>query len=122
MAAAVEQRNDEQGISWPAAIAPWDVEIVAVGKPDSDEVSKAVQLAAELESAGVSVLVDDRDQSPGGKFADADLLGCPLRLTIGRKGLERGVVEAKTRSDGGASDLPLGTAVASAVDLLQEQS
>jgi prolyl-tRNA synthetase len=115
-AAAIEQNNDDSGIVWPAGIAPWDVEIVALGKPDSAEVAQANQLAEEIESQGLSVLVDDRDASPGEKFADADLLGCPLRLTVGRKGLERGVVEGRKRA-GGDEELELATTASLAVDL-----
>ncbi|MEI6447813.1 MAG: proline--tRNA ligase [Actinomycetes bacterium] len=94
-AAAVEQRGGDTEIPWPRAIAPWDVEIVAIGKPESDEVRTALEIAAELDQQGLSTVVDDRDSSPGAKFADADLIGCPLRLTVGRKGLERGVIEGR---------------------------
>ena len=121
-AAAVEQRNDERGIAWPPSIAPWDLEVVALGKPDSDEVSKALELAGELDRAGLSVLVDDRDQSPGGKFADADLLGCPVRLTVGRKGLERGVIEARVRATGEDSELQVADAAAAAEALFRSLS
>ena len=121
-AAAVEQRNDDRGIYWPKEIAPWDIEIVAVGKPDSDEVVKALQIAQELESEGIRVLVDDRDSSPGGKFADADLLGCPIRLTVGRKGLERGIVEARVRATGADSELAVDGASAAAFDLYRSLS
>ena len=120
-AAAVEQRADENGIEWPSAIAPWDVELVALGKPDSDEVAKAFALGKELEAEGFSVLLDDRDASPGQKFADADLLGVPLRLTFGRKGLERGVVEAKRRG-GEQTDLPLDAVREMSLSLLKELS
>ena len=120
-AAAVEQRADENGIEWPSAIAPWDVELVALGKPDSDEVAKAFALGEELEAEGFSVLLDDRDASPGQKFADADLLGVPLRLTFGRKGLERGVVEAKRRG-GEQTDLPLEAVGEMSLSLLKELS
>jgi len=120
-AAAVEQRADENGIDWPAAIAPWDVEIVALGKPGSDEIAKAELIAAEIETAGAKVLLDDRDASPGEKFADADLLGVPLRLTLGRKGLERGVVEARRRN-GEQSDLAIENAANLVMDLLREES
>ena len=87
-AAAIEQFADENGISWPKSIAPWDVEIVAIGKPDTPEREAAEQLYAELSEAGLNVLIDDRDSGPGEKFADAELLGVPLRLTIGNRSLE----------------------------------
>jgi len=97
VAAAIEQNADENGIAWPRAIAPWEVELVGLGKPGSDEHAAAERLYEELQAAGVSVLYDDRDAGPGEKFTDAELLGCPLRLTVGRKSLESGVAEAQGR-------------------------
>jgi prolyl-tRNA synthetase len=96
-AAAVEQNADEQGISWPRSIAPWDVSLVSAGKSGSDERAAAERLYEELESAGLKVLFDDRDAGPGEKFADAELIGCPLRITVGRRSLESGTAEAKVR-------------------------
>jgi prolyl-tRNA synthetase len=96
-AAAVEQFADEQGISWPKALAPWDVEVVALGKPGSQELAAAQALYDELLAVGLDVLLDDRDAGPGNKFADAELLGCPLRLTVGRRSLEAGAAEAQVR-------------------------
>ena len=96
-AAAIEQYADEKGISWPRAIAPWDVEIVAIGKPGTPERDAAEALYAELSEAGLDVLLDDRDAGPGEKFADAELLGVPLRLTVGKRSLESGRAEAQAR-------------------------
>src|SRR3954447_16483513 len=96
-AAAVEQYADEQGISWPRAIAPWDVELVGLGRPDTPEREAAEKLYAELREAGIDVLYDDRDAGPGEKFADAELLGVPLRLTLGKRSLQSGAVEAQVR-------------------------
>jgi prolyl-tRNA synthetase len=96
-AAAIEQYADERGISWPRAIAPWDVEIVAIGKPGTREREAADALYAELSEAGFKVLFDDRDAGPGEKFADAELLGVPLRLTVGKRSLESGQAEAQAR-------------------------
>jgi prolyl-tRNA synthetase len=96
-AAAIEQYADERGISWPRAIAPWDVEIVAIGKPGTPEREAADALYAELSEAGFKVLFDDRDAGPGEKFADAELLGVPLRLTVGKRSLESGQAEAQAR-------------------------
>jgi prolyl-tRNA synthetase len=96
-AAAVEQYADEQGIAWPRAIAPWDVELVGLGKPGSDERAAAERLYEELRAAGVDVLYDDRDAGPGEKLTDAELLGVPLRLTLGRRSLQSGTVEAQVR-------------------------
>jgi prolyl-tRNA synthetase len=102
-AAAVEQFHDEQGIAWPKAIAPYDVEVVGLGKPDSDEARAAEALYGELQAAGLDVLLDDRAAGAGEKFADAELLGCPLRLTVGRRSLESGAAEAVARR--GRADL-----------------
>jgi prolyl-tRNA synthetase len=96
-AAAVEQFADEKGIAWPRALAPWDVEIVVLGKAGSDELAAAEKLYEELRAQGLDVLLDDRDLGPGAKFADAELLGCPLRLTIGRRSLKEGRIEAQRR-------------------------
>jgi len=102
-AAAVEQFHDEQGIAWPKAIAPYDVEVVALGKPGTDEARAAEGLYDELRAGGLSVLLDDRGAGAGEKFADAELLGCPLRLTVGRRSLESGTAEAVARR--GQADL-----------------
>src|SRR3954467_1512480 len=83
-AAAVEQFADEHGISWPRSLAPFDVHLVGLGKPGTEEHELAERLYPELQWAGLDVIYDDRDAGPGEKFADAELLGCPLRLTIGR--------------------------------------
>ena len=97
VAAAVEQFADEHGISWPRALAPFAVHLVAIGKPGTPELDAAEQLYAALCEGGVEVLFDDRDLGPGEKFADAELLGCPLRLTVGRKTLESGEIEVQLR-------------------------
>ena len=96
-AAAVEQYADEHGISWPRAIAPFDVELVVLGKEGSEERTVADQLYQELREAGLDTLYDDREANPGEKFADAELLGCPLRVTVGRKALAEGRVEVQIR-------------------------
>jgi prolyl-tRNA synthetase len=97
VAAAVEQFVDEHGISWPRALAPFAVHLVALGKPGTPEREAADGLYATLLEGGVEVLYDDRDLGPGEKFAEAELLGCPLRLTVGRKSLESGEVEVQLR-------------------------
>jgi prolyl-tRNA synthetase len=97
VAAAVEQFADEHGISWPRALAPFQVHLVALGKPGSDEREAADGLYQTLLDGGVEVLYDDRDAGPGEKFADAELLGCPLRLTVGRRSLESGGIEVQVR-------------------------
>jgi prolyl-tRNA synthetase len=116
-AAAIEQYADEKGISWPRAIAPWDVEIVAIGKPGTPEREAAEALYAELAEAGLKALLDDRDAGPGEKFADAELLGVPLRLTVGRRTLESGDVEVQIRRGRQTSTIPLEGAAEAAADL-----
>jgi prolyl-tRNA synthetase len=97
VAAAVEQFADEHGISWPRALAPFAVHLVALGKPGTAEREACDELYATLRGGGVDVLYDDRDLGPGEKFADAELLGCPLRLTVGRRSLESGEIEVQRR-------------------------
>jgi prolyl-tRNA synthetase len=112
-AAAVEQYADEQGISWPREMAPWDVHLVGLGRAGSDEAQLAERVYAELEETGLRVLFDDRDAGPGEKFADAELLGCPLRLTIGRRTAAAGEIECQLRRGRGDATVPLeGTAQA----------
>jgi prolyl-tRNA synthetase len=96
MAAAVEQSNDDNGIIWPAALAPYDVHVVAL--PGVDE--QADEAARVLSDAGADVLLDDRDRRAGEKFADADLIGLPRRVTVGRKTLEDGKVDLRDRATG----------------------
>jgi prolyl-tRNA synthetase len=98
MSAAVEQNHDEWGIAWPKAIAPYDVEVVALEAAGPDAMAIAEVLADDLENAGLDVLVDDRDRRPGEKFADADLIGLPYRITVGKKVLEDGKVDLVTRA------------------------
>jgi prolyl-tRNA synthetase len=103
MAAAVEQGHDEHGIVWPKPIAPYDVHVVVL--PGLDEQGEAV--AEALESHGHSVLLDDRDQRAGEKFADADLIGAPTRVTVGKKTLEDGAVDVRSRATGDERRVPM---------------
>ena len=96
-AAAVEQYADEHGISWPRTIAPFDVELVGLGRPGSEEHALAERLYAELQAEGLQTLYDDREAGPGEKFADAELLGCPMRVTVGRRTLAAGEFEVQIR-------------------------
>ena len=98
VAAAVEQGHDEHGIAWPAALAPYDVHLVAIEAAGAEAMATAEELADELEGAGLAVLVDDRDRRPGEKFADADLIGLPFRITVGKKTVEDGRVDLLVRS------------------------
>jgi prolyl-tRNA synthetase len=98
MAAAVEQNHDEHGIAWPRSVAPYEVEVVALGAAGPEAVATGERVADELEGLGLSVLLDDRDLRPGEKFADADLIGCPVRITIGKKTLEDGRADVLVRA------------------------
>jgi prolyl-tRNA synthetase len=120
MAAAIEQFADDAGISWPRSQSPWDVELVTLGKEGEEAREVADRLYGELREAGLDVLYDDRDASPGEKFADAELLGVPLRLTVGKKGLEVGEVEAQVRRGRERRSLPLDGAAQAAAELWRE--
>jgi prolyl-tRNA synthetase len=121
VAAAVEQFADEHGISWPRALAPFAVHLVGIGKAGTPEQQAAERLYETLREGGVEVLYDDRELGPGEKFADAELLGCPLRLTVGRRTLESGEIEVQVRR-GRAADrtLPLGGEPAELVRTVDE--
>ena len=99
MAAVIEQHHDERGIVWPRTVAPYDVHVLSLAGGSAEVEGLAESLAEELSAAGNAVLLDDRDARPGEKFADADLLGCPSRVTVGRKSLEDGAVDVRRRSD-----------------------
>jgi prolyl-tRNA synthetase len=117
VAAAIEQFHDEQGIAWPRALAPFDIELVTLGKQGEEAREVADRLYDELRGAGFDVLYEDRDGSAGEKFADAELLGCPLRLTIGKRGLEAGQVDAQIRRGQEQRSLPLDGAVEATAEL-----
>jgi prolyl-tRNA synthetase len=97
VAAAVEQYADESGISWPKALAPFEIHLVSLGKTGTPEREAADRLYDTLRAAGREVIYDDRETGTGEKFADAELLGCPLRLTVGRRSLESGEIEVQIR-------------------------
>jgi prolyl-tRNA synthetase len=117
VAASIEQRADENGIVWPAALAPWGVHLVSLAKSGEPEREAADKLYEELQAAGAEVLYDDRDAGPGVKLNDADLLGCPLRIVVGRRGLAEGKVEAIERKGGTVHELPVADAAAQALAL-----
>ena len=101
IAAVVEQHHDDRGIVWPRSIAPYDVHVLSLAGGSEEVENLATALAEELSAAGYDVLLDDRDERPGEKFADADLLGAPLRVTVGRKTLDDGAVDVRRRADDG---------------------
>jgi len=106
MAACVEMSHDDDGIVWPAPIAPFDILITPMKvDPQSEIMQTAAKVAAELAAAGFDVLIDDRDERPGVKFKDADLIGAPIRLTLGDKALAQGCVEFKRRNEPGKGEM-----------------
>ncbi len=115
VAAIAEQSHDESGLVWPRAVAPFDVHVVIAGKNEEITVG-GEQLAAELEAAGLSVLLDDRKASPGVKFADAELIGVPTIVVVGR-GLASGLIEVKDRRTGERTEIARDTAVEHLVEL-----
>jgi prolyl-tRNA synthetase len=98
VAAAIEQHHDDNGIMWPISIAPYQVHLVQLGS-EPEVVAEIARLEQELEALGVEVLVDDREERPGVKFKDADLIGIPLRATVGARGLKNGQIEFKLRTE-----------------------
>jgi prolyl-tRNA synthetase len=120
VAAAIEQGADERGIAWPKAIAPWQIHLVSLAKAGEPEREAADKLYEQLREAGAEVLYDDRDAGPGEKLTDAELIGCPLRIVAGRRGLAEGVVEASERATGAEHKLPLEDAAAQALSLLDD--
>jgi prolyl-tRNA synthetase len=120
LAAAVEQEADEKGIVWPPSIAPWQVHLVSLAKAGEEGRGASDRLYDELSAAGAEVLYDDRDAGPGEKLTDAELLGCPLRVVVGRRSLAEGVVEAVERASGDERKLPVEDAAEEVMKVLQE--
>jgi prolyl-tRNA synthetase len=103
IAAIVEQHHDEQGIKWPASVAPYDAHVVVLPGLEAE----GAETAAALDEAGLEVLVDDRDERAGEKFADADLIGCPIRVTVGKRTAEDGAVDVRDRESGEEVRVPI---------------
>jgi prolyl-tRNA synthetase len=118
LAAAIEQGADERGIVWPRPISPWDLHLVSLAKSGEKERAAAERLYDELRQAGVEVIYDDRDAGPGEKLTDAELLGCPLRLVAGRRGLAEGRIEAQVRRNGEEHSLAVDSAAVQARQIL----
>ena len=98
VAAAIEQNHDKDGIVWPVPLAPFEATVLSLQQDDANVIATATKLYDELGLAGVDVLYDDRDERAGVKFKDADLVGVPFRIAVGKKGLAEGVVELKRRN------------------------
>ncbi|MBQ3268201.1 MAG: proline--tRNA ligase, partial [Atopobiaceae bacterium] len=116
--AVVEQSNDEHGIIWPISIAPYEVEVVPLDVADDLVWPLAQRVADELVAAGIEVVVDDRKERPGVKFNDADLMGFPFQVVVGKRGAKNGVVELKTRATGEREDVPADDIAAKLAELV----
>lgn len=121
VASIVETCHDENGIIWPINVAPYTVQIIPLNVTDAEVMKITNQIYNDLMAAGIDVLMDDRDQRPGFKFKDADLIGIPIRITIGGKGLAEGIAEVKLRTETDAKKVPLANAVGFVKDLIAEK-
>lgn len=121
VAAIVESNHDESGIIWPVSVAPYEVVITVVRADDPATAAAADSLYEELSAGGVEVLLDDREERPGVKFADAELIGVPYRVTIGPRGVESGTVEVTPRRSMDKSEVPLGEVAADLTGTILEQ-
>jgi prolyl-tRNA synthetase len=117
-AAAIEQNHDANGIIWPFSIAPFQVLILPINYKDQAIQQASDKLYEDLKNREIEVLFDDRDERPGVKFKDGDLIGIPLRVTIGAKGLAKGQIELRSRRDGKTEEIPLGSAVEKIYDIV----
>jgi prolyl-tRNA synthetase len=120
MAAAIEQGHDEKGMIWPSSIAPFQAHMVVIGDARSEQFAIAQRLEQELAAGGVSVLFDDRDSSPGVKFADAELIGAPVRLTVGKRTVTEGTVDVQARRGREQTSTDLQDAPGRARSILEE--
>jgi prolyl-tRNA synthetase len=120
LAAAVEQNHDDNGILWPLPLAPYEVVLVVLNADKPELVEAAEGLYTELHDAGVDVLFDDRPERPGVKFNDMDLIGFPVRVVLGKRGLEAGEVELSLRKDGEKRPTPISDMVPAVQAMLEE--
>ena len=120
MQAVVEQHHDEHGIIWPMSVAPYHVIIDLVGIKDETQKALAEDLYEKLQKRGVEVILDDRDERPGVKFKDADLIGIPIRIVVGKKAAD-GIVEYKLRRGGDVEELSADEALEKAVALVNAE-
>jgi prolyl-tRNA synthetase len=120
MASAVELYNDENGIIWPISIAPFEVIVTPVNQDDPDVVRVSKEIYSKLQEAGVEVLLDDRDLRGGIKFKDADLIGIPVRVTVGKKSVSEGNVEVKLRAEPQSEKIPIAEAPQKVVEMINQ--
>jgi prolyl-tRNA synthetase len=118
VAAAIEQNSDDDGISWPISIAPFEVHVLPTNMSDAALVETAEKIYRGLLDRGVEVIMDDREERPGGKFKDADLVGTPLRITVGERGMKEGIVEIRLRESGETTKVETGKAVDLALEMV----
>ncbi|MDD4203451.1 MAG: proline--tRNA ligase [Candidatus Omnitrophica bacterium] len=118
LCSAIETSNDENGIIWPVSIAPYEVVVVPLNVNQEDAMNLSLEIYNKLKSLGVDVLLDDRDERPGVKFKDADLIGFPYKVIIGGKGLQESIVEIKSRKTGKIEKVPINKAVETVKDIL----
>jgi len=118
LAAAAEQYHDEAGLTWPKALAPYDVVVVPTNMDQPAVVGAAESAYRDLSERGADVVIDDREDSAGVKFADADLIGYPVQVVIGKRGVEAGLADLKVRGTGERSQAPMGEAAAAALKVL----
>lgn len=120
MAAVVEQYNDDSGIKWPVSIAPYEVAVIPLAT-DGEAMDIATEIAEALAHSGIEVVLDDRNERPGFKFADAELIGWPMQIVVGKRGVEAGVVEVKTRATSEKIEVPIASAAQSVIDAILAQ-
>ena len=121
MASIVESSHDGRGIIWPVNVAPFEVVVTVLNPKDVKTAETGERIYEALVGAGIDVIIDDRDERPGVKFKDAELVGIPYRLTVGPKGLEKGVIEWTRRRDGERQDLDVDRAAEVAIETILEE-
>lgn len=120
LAAVIEQHHDERGIVWPISVAPYEVAVIPLAKPGEELFEAALKIADELAEAGIEVVLDDRNERPGVKFADAELIGYPIQVVLGKKSFDAGIAELKDRAAGTKDDVDLDQIVESVKVLVAE--
>jgi prolyl-tRNA synthetase len=118
MAAAAEQGHDDDGLIWRKVMAPFDVVVVTATRDHDPTVAEAERIYGELRERGVDVVLDDRAESAGVKFKDADLIGYPVQVVVGKRGMDAGTVDLKLRASGDRTQAPIDRAAPAVVDLL----
>ena len=120
VASAIEAGNDKDGIIWPISIAPFEVIITSVNQEDPEIAKTAENIYKQLLDKGIEVLLDDRDLRAGVKFKDADLIGIPVRITVGKKALAEGNIEIKLRTEPQSQKIPIANAVAETIEIINK--